>query len=170
MRTNYACSDRVPALGLNLLAGMKAEALLHYIQLCWGKSLSTRCSYLKVEKMYTSTAVVPRATYRSRNYLFGSLSDSAEEENRSPVHNHSILPTSQLQIPSFSRSPASSPRTFHSVPDGLVLFPTNPTGLSWPVPSSSLPPGAEDFNFFSLVPPEIAVKILLYLQPEDLCQ
>ena len=136
--------------------------------------------------MYTSSALVSRASYLSTSFL----NDFNEDERSSHqlVHDRSSRhPTSSHQSPSFihyqypaittsvqaKRPPlpsfAHSPRPFHH-PEGLVmLFPSNPASSGGSLSPSS-PPEAENFDFLSSLPPEITIKILLYLQPEDLCQ
>ena len=124
--------------------------------------------------MYPSSAF----TVKYSPVLVVSGSKSPEEENfsrqpeeRSGGHGFVFQPSfTHYQVPrSFILSPTSMPRRSTSPATAITLFPTNGrNGLS----SSWLQELSDSFNFDLLthLPPEISVKVLMYLHPQDICK
>lgn len=136
--------------------------------------------------MYSTPALVPRASYRSLGFFPATSNRSPEEEEllgphqQLQVHGRGLLTTTQHSSFMYYRyptnttqenrpllqSPLRSPQALRSQ-DTITLFSNNPVSLG---ASPSSLPWAENFDLLSSFPPEISVKILFYLHPEDLCR
>ncbi len=180
MSTNYACPEGSRSGAAGSIGGIEGGGLpLSLLSLL---SLSGRGAWSSGRiGMYPLSSRVSRVS----SQCFTDSNEDDGGKNSQLYLDDRRIPASPLQNPSFLHYPLSysptqvkrphlsslsqSPLPYHHSPGNQVmLFPTSSLNLG-ELFSSSLQSGSEDFDILSYLPPEISIKILLYLQPEDLC-